>query len=151
MVNVGKSVVEEREEMVFARRKASRGDPRKVEEIDIAACKKISIETSRQRNTWSVKFASDLLPTKKNMLKRRHSTENVCPSCGVANEKSEHPFQCRGTEMKRSFSESMDDIKSFLHFTTSAENSKLSLSPWTTSAVRERCRLIKLPKLCMRF
>ena len=90
-------------------------------EIDVPTYKRFRTHTPRNRNTWAIKYAADLLPTKKNMTRRKHSEEHTCPSCGAANEDSDHLFQCRGAEMKRTFREKIDEIKAFLHSTTNAE------------------------------
>ena len=78
-------------------------------------------KTKKELRTWSIKFSADLLPTRKNLLRRKHSTEHTCPCCGAANEDADHLFQCRSKEMRKTFEENIDEITSYLHSTTSTK------------------------------
>jgi hypothetical protein len=72
-------------------------------------------------NTWSVKYGADVLPTKKNMMRRGHSSTHICPCCGAPNENSDHKIQCRSREMVRTYEYELDKVRVFLQETTSRE------------------------------
>ena len=90
-------------------------------------------------NTWSVKFGADILPTRKNMLRRGHSDTHKCPCCGANNEDAKHLYQCTDSEMDKAFEEGLDNISDYLQVTTSGDIKRAMIETLRTfrSEVRE--------------
>ena len=75
--------------------------------------------TPRWIHTWSVKFGADILPTRRNIVRRGHGKNHECPCCGEPNETAQHLFLCQDAEMHKAFEEEMDKISDYLQITTS--------------------------------
>ena len=70
--------------------------------------------------TWSVKFGADILPTRKNLVRRGHGEHHECPCCGEPNENAKHLFLCFDPEMSKAFDDEMDKLSDFLQLTTNS-------------------------------
>jgi hypothetical protein len=96
-------------------------EPNEEQSIDwevYASYRKITL---RWRNTWSVKFGADLLPTGQNLERRGHSTSPACPWCNEEIEITNHIFLCTHDEMEKCFSDELEKIEDFLRVSTSKE------------------------------
>ena len=78
-------------------------------------------------NTWSVKCGADILPTRKNLVRRGHSKQHEYPCCGNPNETALHLFLCHNEEMTKAYDDEIDKIGDFLQLTTSQEIKKYIL------------------------
>ena len=76
--------------------------------------------TPRWLHTWSVKFGADILPTRKNLVRRGHGTHHECPCCGEPDETAKHLFLCSDPEMSKTFEDEMDKLSDYLQVTTSS-------------------------------
>ena len=78
---------------------------------------------------WTTKFgAADLLPTQKNLVRRKHSNDHTCPCCGHPNGRlSFHLFQCRDAAMSKTYHTEMGSISQFLHTSSDLRTTILSL------------------------
>ena len=93
--------------------------------------------TPKWRNTWSVKFGADILPTRTNLVRRGHSTRHECPCCGESNENALHLFLCTNKEMTKTYDDEMEKISDFLQISTNQEIKKNILLLFQSFRVRD--------------
>ena len=64
--------------------------------------------TPRWLHIWSVKFGADILPTRKNLVRRRHNKHYEFPCCGEPNETASYLFLCQDDKMIKPFEDEID-------------------------------------------
>ena len=81
---------------------------------------KVHTSRSEWEHLFSVKLASGILPTKANMVMRKHGEDPSCPSC-ECEETTNHLLQCQSIEQKKTYAIEIDSFTNYLRNNTSWE------------------------------
>ena len=71
-------------------------------------------------HTFMVKYASGILPTRKNMVRRKHIEDSKCPSC-QCEENTEHILECESSTREEVFKSELSKLSEYLANITSWE------------------------------
>ena len=109
-------IIYEEEMKLFWKRKLRLQHP--ISEKEWSLFKKVNSNHEEWEHLFAVKLSADILPTKDNMIMRKHDQDPKCPCCDSA-ETNDHLLYCRSTTQAATFTSEFAAFKSYLQNITS--------------------------------
>ena len=78
----------------------------------------INVHNTSWKQIFMAKYNSRILPVMKNMKRRKHSDNDLCPNCGAI-ETTEHIMQCKADVQEEEMKVQIHELETFLATTTS--------------------------------
>ena len=93
---------------------------REITKQEWALLKKVNAAQTEWEHLFAVKYSAGILPTKVNMVRRKHEVDPKCPCCDIE-ERTEHILQCQAISQQETFDSEIDELGNFLTNVTSWE------------------------------